>query len=136
MGSVKDLEIIKKTAAIAAKETAASGIQWTFAPMIDISRDARWGRVMEGAGEDVYLNTVIGVARVQGFQGDDLSLPTTIAACAKHFAGYGMAEAGRDYNTVNIGEYELHNTVLPPFKAAAAAGGRGDDASSDARSAG
>ena len=117
-----DLEIIKKTAAIAAKETAASGIQWTFAPMIDISRDARWGRVMEGAGEDVYLNTVIGVARVQGFQGDDLSLPTTIAACAKHFAGYGMAEAGRDYNTVNIGEYELHNTVLPPFKAAAAAG--------------
>lgn len=90
--------------------------------MIDISRDARWGRVMEGAGEDVYLNTVIGVARVQGFQGDDLSLPTTIAACAKHFAGYGMAEAGRDYNTVNIGEYELHNTVLPPFKAAAAAG--------------
>ncbi|QWX84633.1 beta-glucosidase BglX [Cellulophaga sp. HaHaR_3_176] len=117
-----DLDIIKQTAAIAAKETAASGIQWTFAPMIDVSRDARWGRIMEGAGEDTYLNTVIGVARIQGFQGDDLSLPHTIAACAKHFAGYGFGEAGKDYNTVNIGEYELHNTILPPFKAAADAG--------------
>lgn len=117
-----DLDIIKQTAAIAAKETAASGIQWTFAPMIDVSRDARWGRIMEGAGEDIYLNSVIGVARIKGFQGDDLSLPTTIAACAKHFAGYGFAEAGRDYNTVNVGEYELHNSILPPFKAAAAAG--------------
>ena len=117
-----DLDIIKKTASIAAKEAAASGIQWTFAPMIDVSRDARWGRIMEGAGEDTYLNTVIGVARIQGFQGDDLSQTNTIAACAKHFAGYGFAEAGRDYNTVNIGEYELHNTILPPFKAAAEAG--------------
>ncbi|MBP0905400.1 beta-glucosidase BglX [Mariniflexile gromovii] len=117
-----DLDIIKQTAAIAAKETAASGIHWTFAPMIDVSRDARWGRIMEGAGEDTYLNTVIGVARIQGFQGNDLSSTSTIAACAKHFAGYGFAEAGRDYNTVNIGEYELHNTILPPFKAAAEAG--------------
>ena len=117
-----DLGLMKQTAAIAAKETAASGIQWTFAPMIDVSRDARWGRIMEGAGEDTYLNTVIGVARIQGFQGEDLSLPNTIAACAKHFAGYGFAEAGRDYNTVNIGEYELHNSILPPFKAAAEAG--------------
>ncbi|WP_445738130.1 beta-glucosidase BglX [Mariniflexile sp.] len=117
-----DLDIIKKTASIAAKEAAASGIQWTFAPMIDVSRDARWGRIMEGAGEDTYLNAVIGVARVQGFQGDDLSKSNTIAACAKHFAGYGFAEAGRDYNTVNIGEYELHNAILPPFKAAAEAG--------------
>ncbi|MGM5469556.1 beta-glucosidase BglX [Flavobacteriaceae bacterium LMO-SS05] len=117
-----DLDIIKQSAAIAAKETAASGIQWTFAPMIDVSRDARWGRIMESAGEDTYLNSVIGVARIQGFQGNDLSEPYTIAACAKHFAGYGFAEAGRDYNTVNIGEYELHNTILPPFKAAADAG--------------
>ncbi|GAA3604562.1 beta-glucosidase BglX [Flavivirga amylovorans] len=117
-----DLDIIKASAAIAAKESAASGVNWTFAPMIDVSRDARWGRVMEGAGEDPYLNTVVGVARIKGFQGDDLSQTNTIAACAKHFAGYGFAEAGRDYNTVNIGEYELHNTILPPFKAAAKAG--------------
>ena len=117
-----DLDIIKKSAEIAAKETAASGIHWTFAPMIDISRDARWGRIMEGAGEDVYLNKVIGVARIKGFQGEDLSETNTIAACAKHFAGYGFAESGRDYNTVNVGEYELHNTILPPFKAAAEAG--------------
>ncbi|WJJ95794.1 beta-glucosidase BglX [Algibacter luteus] len=117
-----DLDIIKQTASVAAKETAASGIQWTFAPMVDISRDARWGRIMEGAGEDTYLNTVVGVARIQGFQGNDLSKTNTIAACAKHFAGYGFAEAGRDYNTVNIGDNELHNTILPPFKAAAEAG--------------
>ena len=117
-----DLDIIKQSAFIAAKEAAASGIQWTFAPMVDVSRDARWGRIMEGAGEDTYLNTVIAVARIQGFQGNDLSQPNTIAACAKHFAGYGFAEAGRDYNTVNIGEYELHNIILPPFKAAAEAG--------------
>lgn len=117
-----DLDIIKQSASIAAKEAAASGIHWTFAPMIDVSRDARWGRIMEGAGEDVYLNTVIGVARIQGFQGKDLSKTNTIAACAKHFAGYGFAEGGRDYNTVNVGEHELHNTILPPFKAAAEAG--------------
>lgn len=117
-----DLEIIKKSAAIAAKETASSGINWTFAPMIDVSRDARWGRIMEGAGEDTYLNSVVGVARVKGFQGSDLSNIFTVAACAKHFAGYGFGEAGRDYNTVNIGDYELHNTILPPFKAAADAG--------------
>jgi beta-glucosidase len=117
-----DLGIIKQSAQIAAKESAASGINWTFAPMIDVSRDARWGRIMEGAGEDTYLNSVIGVARIQGFQGDDLSQIHTIAACAKHFAGYGFGEAGRDYNTVNIGDNELHNTILPPFKAAAEAG--------------
>jgi beta-glucosidase len=90
--------------------------------MMDISRDARWGRIMEGAGEDPYLNTQIGLARIQGFQGDDYTAKTAIAACAKHFAGYGFAEAGRDYNTVNIGVHELHNTILPPFKAAAEAG--------------
>ena len=117
-----DMELIKKSAEIAAKETSAAGVHWTFAPMMDVSRDARWGRIMEGAGEDPYLNAKIAVTRVQGFQGDDLSNENTIAACAKHFAGYGFAEGGRDYNTVNIGEYELHNAILPPFKAAAKAG--------------
>ncbi|MFC0605999.1 beta-glucosidase BglX [Winogradskyella pulchriflava] len=117
-----DLDIIEQSAAIAAKESAASGLNWTFAPMLDVSRDARWGRVMEGAGEDTYLATEIGVARINGFQGNDLSDPYTIAACAKHFAGYGFAEAGRDYNTMSIGDHELHNSILPPFMAAAEAG--------------
>ncbi len=117
-----DLDIIKKSASIAASEASAAGIHWTFAPMLDVSRDARWGRIMEGSGEDPYLTAQIGVARVQGFQGDDLTKNNTIAACAKHFAGYGFAEAGRDYNTVNVGEYELHNAILPPFKAVAEAG--------------
>lgn len=117
-----DLELIEKSASIAAKESAASGLNWTFAPMVDVSRDARWGRIMEGGGEDPYLNSVIGVARIHGFQGDDLADKNTIAACAKHFAGYGFGEAGRDYNTVTVGEFELHNMILPPFKAAAKAG--------------
>ena len=117
-----DLELIKKSASISAKEAAAVGLNWTFAPMIDVSRDARWGRVMESGGEDPYLNAVVGVARINGFQGDDLSNTNTIAACAKHFAGYGFAEAGREYNTITVGEFELHNSILPPFKAAAKAG--------------
>ncbi|TXD47616.1 beta-glucosidase BglX [Polaribacter sp. IC073] len=117
-----DLELIEKSASIAAKESAASGLNWTFAPMVDVSRDARWGRIMEGGGEDPYLNSVIGVARIHGFQGDDLADKNTIAACAKHFAGYGFGEAGREYNTVTVGEFELHNMILPPFKAAAKAG--------------
>jgi len=117
-----DLDIMKKSASIAASEASAAGINWTFAPMIDVSRDARWGRIMEGSGEDPFLTAKIGVARVQGFQGDDLSKNNTIAACAKHFAGYGFAEAGRDYNTVNVGEFELQNAILPPFKAVAEAG--------------
>ncbi|WP_028374665.1 beta-glucosidase BglX [Leeuwenhoekiella sp. MAR_2009_132] len=117
-----DLEALKLSAQIAAEETAAAGVHWTFAPMIDVSRDARWGRIMEGAGEDPYLNSVIGVARINGFQGQDLKAVNTIAACAKHFAGYGFAEAGRDYNTVNIGESELQNAILLPFKAASEAG--------------
>lgn len=119
-----DLESIKRSAELAAKEAAAAGINWTFAPMVDITRDARWGRVMEGAGEDPFLGSQIAIARVKGFQGEDLSLPGTIAACAKHFAGYGFAEAGRDYNTVDIGLNTLYNMVLPPFKAAADAGVR------------
>ncbi|WP_298545328.1 beta-glucosidase BglX [uncultured Aquimarina sp.] len=117
-----DLEAITKSSSIAAKEATASGINWAFGPMMDISRDARWGRVMEGAGEDPFLASKIAVARIKGFQGNDLSNKNTLAACAKHFAAYGFAEGGRDYNTVSIGEYELHNTVLPPFKAAVGAG--------------
>ncbi len=114
-----DLEAIKRSAQVAAKESAAAGINWTFAPMVDISRDARWGRVMEGSGEDPYLGSKIAEVRVQGFQGDDLSSPETIAACAKHWAGYGFAEAGRDYNTVDVGTSTLYNIIFPPFQAAA-----------------
>ncbi|RXJ51439.1 beta-glucosidase BglX [Gelidibacter gilvus] len=119
-----DLDAIKLSAQVAAEEAAASGINWTFAPMVDISRDARWGRVMEGAGEDPYLASLIAVARVEGFQGNDLSLANTIAACAKHFVGYGFAESGRDYNTVDVGTSTLYNVLLPPFKAAKDAGVR------------
>ncbi len=113
-----DLPAIQKSARVAAIEASALGINWTFAPMVDISRDARWGRVMEGAGEDTYLGTKIGVARIKGFQTEDLAAPNTIAATAKHFAAYGFAEAGRDYNTVDIGTVTLYNIILPPFKAA------------------
>lgn len=112
-----DLEAIKKSAAIAAEEASAVGLNWTFAPMVDISRDARWGRVMEGAGEDTYLGSKVAFARVKGFQGDDLASVKSIAACAKHFAGYAFAEAGRDYNSVDVSEATLQNTILPPFKA-------------------
>ncbi|MER2996956.1 beta-glucosidase BglX [Pontibacter populi] len=117
-----DLAAIEKGARVAAKESAASGISLTFAPMADVARDARWGRTAEGAGEDPYLVSLITAARVKGFQGKDLSDPLTIAACVKHFVAYGAAEAGRDYNTVDISEYELRNTYLPPFKAALDAG--------------
>jgi len=117
-----DLEAIQRSASLSAKEAAVAGINWTFAPMVDVTRDARWGRVMEGAGEDPYLGSLIAAARVDGFQGDDLASPFTIAASAKHFAAYGFAEAGRDYNTVDIGLNTLHNIVLPPFKAAVDAG--------------
>jgi len=117
-----DMEAIKKSASVAASEAAAAGINWTFAPMIDISRDARWGRVMEGAGEDPFLGSRIAEARVRGFQGEDLSSVTTIAACAKHFAAYGFSESGKEYNTVDIGTSTLYNIVFPPFKAAADAG--------------
>jgi beta-glucosidase len=115
-------ELAKLSAHIAATEAAASGIHWTFAPMVDISRDARWGRIMEGAGEDTYLGSKMAYARVKGFQGDDLTLDNTIAACAKHFAAYGFAEAGRDYNGVIVGDATLRNVILPPFKACVDAG--------------
>ena len=119
-----DLEAIKKSAEVAAEEAAAAGINWTFAPMVDISRDARWGRVMEGAGEDPYLGSKIAFARVQGFQGSDLSHHSTLAACAKHFAAYGFAESGREYNTADIGTSTLNNIVFPPFQATVDAGVR------------
>ncbi len=119
-----DLDAIKKSAEVAAEEAAAAGINWTFAPMVDISRDARWGRVMEGAGEDPYLASKIAIARVKGFQGSDLSQNNTIAACAKHFAAYGFAESGREYNTVDVGTSTLNNIVFPPFQATIEAGVR------------
>ncbi len=119
-----DLEAIQQSARNAAIEASAEGINWTFAPMVDISRDPRWGRVMEGAGEDPYLGSKIATARVQGFQGKDLSAYNTIAACAKHFAAYGFVESGREYNTVDMSESMLRNIVFPPFKAAKDAGVR------------
>ena len=117
-----DMEAIKKSARLGAIEASAAGINWTFAPMVDVSRDARWGRVMEGAGEDPFLGSHIAQARVKGFQGADLKEHNTVAACAKHFAAYGFVESGRDYNTADIGDNTLHNIVLPPFKAAVDAG--------------
>lgn len=117
-----DLDIIKQSAQVAAEESAASGIHWTFAPMVDIARDPRWGRVMEGAGEDTYLGAQIAKARVLGFQGEKLGSVDRIMACAKHFAAYGAAMAGRDYNPVDISKQQLHEIYLPPFKAAADAG--------------
>ena len=115
-------ELGKLSAHVAAVEASAAGLQWTFAPMMDIGRDARWGRIMEGSGEDPYLGAQFAAARVHGFQGDDLSEDSTIAACAKHFAAYGFVESGRDYNTVDISEHTLRNIVLPPFEAAVKAG--------------
>ena len=115
-------ELVRKGARTAALEAASTGVNWTFAPMIDISRDARWGRIAESFGEDPYLTGVLGAAMVKGFQGDDFGEPGNIAACAKHFAGYGASESGRDYNTTNIPQNELRNVYLPPFKAAIDAG--------------
>jgi len=117
-----DLSAIEKSARIAAVEASAEGIHWTFAPMVDIARDPRWGRISEGAGEDVYLGTLIAKARVKGFQGDDLSAPDSLLACAKHYCAYGAAQAGRDYSTVDISQRELFSTYLPPFYGALDAG--------------
>lgn len=117
-----DLDLMRRTAAGAAKEASAQGVHWTFAPMVDVSRDARWGRVMEGAGEDTWYGSEVAKARVKGFQGDDLSATNTIMACAKHFAAYGACIAGKDYNTVDVSEQTLHEVYLPPFKAAVEVG--------------
>ncbi|MEG2100059.1 MAG: beta-glucosidase BglX [Flavobacterium sp.] len=117
-----DLEAIELAARVAATEAAASGIHWTFAPMVDIGRDPRWGRVMEGAGEDTYLASKIAYARVKGFQGSKLGDLNSVMACVKHFAAYGAAVGGRDYNSVDMSERMLWETYLPPFKAALDAG--------------
>lgn len=117
-----DLQAIERSARIAATEAAADGIHWTFAPMVDIARDPRWGRVMEGAGEDTYLGSLIAAARVKGFQGRGLGSTDALMACAKHFAAYGAAVGGRDYNSVDMSLRQLWEVYLPPFKAAAEAG--------------
>lgn len=117
-----NLEMMKKTAEVAAREAASEGLHWTFAPMIDISRDPRWGRIIEGSGEDAYLGSRIAEAKVKGFQGEDLKDLNTLAATAKHFVGYGAAKAGRDYHSVDMSDRELREVYLPPFKAAVDAG--------------
>ncbi len=114
--------VAMRSSRVAAREAAAAGQHWTFAPMVDVSRDPRWGRIMEGAGEDTYLGSLFAAARVIGFQGQDLADVNTIAACAKHYAAYGAAEGGRDYNTTDMSERTLREVYLPPFKAAADAG--------------
>ncbi|TRX20468.1 beta-glucosidase BglX [Flavobacterium franklandianum] len=122
MASSFDPQAVELAARIAATEAASGGVHWTFAPMVDIARDARWSRVSEGSGEDNFLGIQMAVANVKGFQGDDLSKTNTILACAKHFAAYGAAEAGRDYNTVDMSERVLRDTYLPAFKATVDAG--------------
>ena len=117
-----DPEVARADASLSAKEARSNGVNWTFSPMIDVSWDPRWGRVVEGFGEDPYLNAVFGEAKIRGYQGDDLSSNASIAACAKHFVGYSAAEGGRDYNTTDISVQRLHNVYLEPFRAAVAAG--------------
>ena len=117
-----DVKLVERSAHIAAVEAAASGTDWTFAPMVDICRDPRWGRVAEGSGEDPYLGAQMAAARVRGFQGRDLRAPDSLLACAKHFAAYGAPEAGKDYNTVDISLATFFEVHLPPFRAAVDAG--------------
>lgn len=117
-----DTILIEKSARIAATEASANGVNWTYSPMVDIARDARWGRIAEGSGEDPWWGGRIAQAMVRGYQGDDLSKPNTILACLKHFALYGAAEAGRDYNTVDMSHVRMYNEYLPPYKAAVDAG--------------
>jgi beta-glucosidase len=117
-----DLTAIENAERIAATEAAASGIHWTFSPMVDIARDARWGRVMEGSGEDTYLGSKIAAARVRGFQGKGIGQTDAVISCVKHFAAYGAAIGGRDYNNVDMSERTLWEYYLPPFKAAVDAG--------------
>ncbi|QEH39238.1 Periplasmic beta-glucosidase precursor (plasmid) [Aquisphaera giovannonii] len=117
-----DPAAVERAAAIAAAEAASTGLKWTFAPMVDIARDPRWGRIMEGSGEDPYLGSVMAAARVRGFQGDDPAAPDRVLACAKHWVAYGAAEGGRDYNTAELSEHTLRTVYLPPFRAALDAG--------------
>jgi beta-glucosidase len=117
-----DPQLVEQSERVAAKEATAAGVKWTFAPMVDIARDPRWGRIVEGAGEDPYLGSVIAAARVRGFQGANVADPQSLVACAKHFVGYGAAEGGRDYNSSEIPEDTLREIYLPPFHAAVEAG--------------
>jgi beta-glucosidase len=117
-----DMKLVEKSARIAAQEATGNGIAWTYSPMVDIARDPRWGRIAEGGGEDPWLGSQIAKAMVKGYQGDDLSLDNTMMACVKHFALYGAAEAGRDYNTVDMSRITMYNDYLPPYRAAINAG--------------
>lgn len=117
-----DMQAVEQSARIAAQEASADGINWTFSPMVDLARDARWGRISEGNGEDPYLASEIARAMIKGYQGDDLSAPNTILSCTKHYALYGAAEAGRDYNTVDMSRQRMYNDYFPPYKAAVEAG--------------
>lgn len=117
-----DMETIEQAERVAAKESTASGIKWVFAPMLDIARDPRWGRMVEGSGEDPYLDAMVGVAKVKGFQGKNMADPDSVVACAKHYVAYGAVEGGRDYNTVDISDQLLREVYLPPFRAAVNAG--------------
>ena len=122
MSATWDPQLIERAARVAAREASAAGIRWTFSPMVDLSRDPRWGRVTEGAGEDPFLGSAIAQAYVRGYQGRHLSASESILACAKHYVGYGAAEAGRDYNSTEISEHTLREYYLPPFRAAVDAG--------------
>ena len=122
MAASWDPETIERGQAVAAREARAVGIHWAFAPMVDIARDPRWGRIIEGAGEDPFLGAAVAVAQVHGFQGERIGAPERIIAGPKHFAGYGAAVGGRDYDEVNLSDYELWNVYFPPFRAALEAG--------------
>jgi len=122
LASTWDPELVERASRVAAVEASASGIRWTFSPMVDIARDARWGRMAEGAGEDPFLGAAMAAAYVRGYQGERLDAPDSIAACAKHYVGYGAAEGGRDYNSTEISEHTLRQFYLPPFHAAVEAG--------------
>lgn len=122
MASTWDPQLVEQAARVAAKEATAEGIRWTFSPMVDIARDARWGRIVEGAGEDPYLGSAMAAAYVRGYQGANLANADSLAACAKHYAGYGAAEAGRDYNAADMSERTFRQTYLPPFESAVKAG--------------
>src|SRR6202790_4088419 len=122
MASTWDPALVEKASRVAALEAAADGIRWTFSPMVDIARDARWGRMAEGAGEHPFLGSAMAAAYVRGYQGPRLDAADSIAACSKHYVGYGAAEAGRDYNSTEISEHTLRQFYMPPFHAAVDAG--------------
>ena len=122
MSATWDMELVERSARIAASEASADGIQWTFSPMVDLTRDPRWGRTSEGNGEDAFLSSAIAKAMIHGYQGDDLSAPNTILSCVKHYALYGAAEGGRDYNTTDMSRVRMYNEYFPPYKAAVDAG--------------